>query len=141
MRLSMERRLVGRSQRQGQRIVPSEKNIVFALSRASRCHACDRKLSPGEIVKLENAKDDREALCRNCAQLTALELVLKGNAKISRLASKYSETSYIVMKWDDTWKCYQRIGILASRESVDRAEKEAGVKLSNRETRAGTPGV
>ena len=110
-----------------------EKNFVFSLSRPSRCHGCDRKLLPGEIVKLENSRDDKEALCRKCAQLNALELVLKGNAKISRLASKYSPITYIVMKWSDTWKCYERIGILVSTDAVDRAETEAGIKLQNRE--------
>ena len=110
-----------------------QKNFLFCLSRPSRCHGCDKKLLPGEIVKLENSRDDREALCRKCAQLNALELVLKGNAKISRLANKYSTVSYIVMKWSDTWKCYERMGILVTPDAVDRAELEVGVKLQNRE--------
>ena len=110
-----------------------EKNFVFSLSRTSRCHNCDRKLAPGDIVKLENSRDDKEALCRSCADLNSLELVLKGNAKISRLANKYSTITYIVMKWSDTWKTYERIGILVKPEAVDQAEAEAGVKLPNRE--------
>lgn len=91
---------------------------------------------PGEIVKLENSKDEREAFCRTCAKLDSFELVPKGNAQISRLASKYSQVSYIVMKWSDTWKTYERIGIMAAPEAVDQAEAEAGVNLPQREKRA-----
>jgi hypothetical protein len=108
------------------------KAFVFSLSRASRCHACDSKLLPGQLVKLEQAQDEKEALCSTCAKLDGLELVLKGNAKISRLATKFSTATFIVMKWSDMWKCYERIGILVSPEAVDQAEKESGEALKNR---------
>ncbi len=103
-----------------------KKNTVFALSRASRCHACDKKLVRGDIVKLENSKDDTEALCRSCAQLDAYQLVGKGSAKITRLATKYSKVTYVVLQWSDTWKCYERVGILAEPQAVHQAEKESG---------------
>ncbi len=108
------------------------KNFVFSLSRASRCHGCDQKLLPGQLVKLEQTQDEKEALCSSCAKLDGLELVLKGNTKISRLASKLSVQAFIVMKWSDMWKCYERIGILVSKEAVDQAEKESGETLKNR---------
>ncbi len=118
----------------GQFYYDKSKNFVFSLSRASRCHACDKKLLPGQLVKLEQTQDEKEALCSACAKLDQLELVLKGNAKISRLASKHSAESFIVMKWSDMWKCYERIGILVTTEAVDQAQKESGETLKNRQS-------
>jgi hypothetical protein len=112
------------------------KETVYSLSRASRCSGCDSKLAVGEIVKLEKAEEDREALCRKCSKLDDLELIGKGNAKITRLAAKYSTRSYVVMKWSEVWKTYERLGILAEPQAIDKAEEEAQVKLANREKKA-----
>ncbi len=101
------------------------KNAVYMLVRASRCHHCDKKLERGDLVKLENRDNDREALCRSCAQLDSFVLVLKGKAQVTRLATKYSKTSYVVLQWDETWKSYNRVGILAEPAAVERAEKES----------------
>jgi hypothetical protein len=114
------------------------KEVVYSLSRASRCSSCDKKLALGEIVKLQKAEEDREALCRTCSKLDDLELIVKGNAKITRLASKYSTVSYVVMKWSEVWKTYERLGILAEPKAVDKAEEEAQAKLANRESRQKT---
>jgi hypothetical protein len=113
----------------------AQKEVVYSLSRASRCHGCDKKLPLGEIVKLQKAEEDREALCRTCSKLDDLELIGKGNAKITRLAAKYSTVSYVVMKWSEVWKTYERLGILAEPKAIDKAEEEAQVKLPNRESR------
>jgi len=113
----------------------ASKEVVYSLSRASRCSNCDKKLAVGEIVKLQKAEEDREALCRTCSNLDNHELIGKGNAKITRLAAKYSEVSYVVMKWSEVWKTYERLGILAEPQAVDKAELEAGAKLVNREKR------
>ncbi len=109
------------------------KEVVYSLSRASRCHGCDKKLELGEIVKLRKSEEDREALCRSCSKLNGHELIVKGNAKITRLATKYSKVSYVVMKWSEVWKTYERLGILAEPAAVDRAEEEAQEKLPKRE--------
>jgi hypothetical protein len=115
----------------------SPKEVVYSLSRASRCHGCDKKLPLGEIVKLQKSEEDREALCRTCSKLDGHELIVKGNAKITRLASKYSKVSYVVMKWSEVWKTYERLGILAEPAAVDRAEEETKEKLAKREVLPG----
>lgn len=102
-----------------------KKDTVYMLARASRCHNCDRKLERGDLAKLENREDDREAQCRVCAQLDSFVLVPKGKAQVTRLATKYSTTSYVVLQWDETWKSYNRVGILAEPAAVERAEKES----------------
>ena len=106
---------------------------VYLLTRPSRCHGCDKRLLPGDIVKLEEGKEDREAFCCGCSRLDALEVLLSGNAKITRLATKHATTKYVVMKWSDMWKTYERVGIMVDRQAIDQAEAECGIKLQNRE--------
>jgi hypothetical protein len=105
---------------------------VFALSRPSRCYGCDQKLPVDAIVKLEDKENDREVQCRNCAGLADLEHLAAGNAAITRLARKYSKQQYIVLKWSDAWKCYERQGILVEPQAIDRAEQESGTSMKNR---------
>jgi hypothetical protein len=102
---------------------------VFALIRASRCFNCDRKLEPGVIVKLKNDRDEREVLCQACSGLQAFAVVAAGNAQVTRLAKKYSPTRYLVMKWSELWKCYERQGLLVERAAVEKIEAELGIKI------------
>ena len=97
---------------------------VFALSRSSRCFACDRKLPVNEIVQLHDKEDDREVFCLHCAKLDHLERLPTGNAKLTRLAKKYSTVTYLIMKWSDTWKCYERQGLLVESAALEKARKE-----------------
>ena len=114
----------------------SNRQTVYSLSRPSRCHNCDKRLVPGAIVKLKSENEEKEALCRSCSGLTSLELVPKGNQKITKLATKYSQELYVVLKWSQMWKCYERIGVLAQSSAIDQAENESGAKLLKRETEA-----
>jgi hypothetical protein len=100
------------------------KNIVYAITRASRCYGCDTRLNVGDIIKMRNKDDDREVLCRTCAGLSDFELLPKGDAKLSRLASKYSSTTFTVMQWSELWKCYERVGILVTPDALLKAKNE-----------------
>ncbi len=109
--------------------------VVYALYRASRCHGCDRKLEKGEIVKLEQGLEEQRAFCSKCSELDGLEILPSGNAKITRLAKKYSPRTYVVMRWSEVWKAYERQGLFVEPKAIDQAESEAGVKLLNRPAR------
>jgi hypothetical protein len=100
------------------------KNLVYALTRTSRCYNCDRQLPAGEIIQLVNGEDEREVRCRECAKLGDLVLVPRGNQKVTRLARKYSRQHFIVLQWSPLWKSYERMGILVETEALLRAEKE-----------------
>jgi hypothetical protein len=102
----------------------SKRETVYELARPSRCHNCDTKLEVGQIVRLQNKEDDREALCRNCAGLGDMEVVRTGNAQLTRLASKYSGESYVIMRWSELWKCYERQGILVTKDALQKAQSE-----------------
>jgi hypothetical protein len=103
---------------------------VYALSKVSRCYNCDRKQDVGSIVKLERAdEDDKELLCRDCAGLGDFVVLAAGNAAATRLATKYSSNHYIIMKWSELWKCYERRGLLIEAAVASRIEEELGIKL------------
>ncbi|MBX9690292.1 MAG: hypothetical protein K2X27_26500 [Candidatus Obscuribacterales bacterium] len=102
-----------------------KQDLLYALSRNSRCYGCDRKLLVDEIVRLTKMADESEVFCLECAGLKKMAVLRKGNAKVTRLAKKYSDKSYIIVKWSDAWKCYERQGLLVEAEALSRASKEA----------------
>jgi hypothetical protein len=112
-----------------------DKNVVYELTRASRCFRCDTKLDAGELAKLVNSQDDREVLCRKCGGFDSLEMLRSGNAKITKLASRLSATKYVVLKWSQIWKSYERVGLLLESSAIDQAEQKCGIQLLNRENR------
>ena len=91
---------------------------VYSLSRPSRCYNCDGKLLAGAIVKLQHDKDEREVLCQNCSGLQDFEVLSSGNAKLTKLAPKYSSIHYVILKWFELWKCYERQGLLVPKEAM-----------------------
>lgn len=97
---------------------------VYALSQQSLCSNCDSRLHVGDIVKLNMRGDDKEAYCLKCAGLAEFRVVPKGNAKVTRLAGKYSSVRYVILKWSELWKCYEREGILVESDALARAERE-----------------
>ncbi|HEY9785545.1 MAG TPA: hypothetical protein V6D17_09110 [Candidatus Obscuribacterales bacterium] len=104
---------------------PKKKDpVVYALSKASRCYNCDSKLLPDDIVKIATGKDEREVLCQKCAGLEDFAILPAGNAQLTRTASKHSQTRYVVMKWSELWKCYERKGLLVEREALAQAQRD-----------------
>lgn len=100
-------------------------NALFALSRNSRCHGCDTKLLVDVIVKLNHKDNDEvEAFCLKCSRLDELVVLKSGNAQVTRLAKKYSKQHFVIMKWSELWKTYERQGLLVESEALERATKE-----------------
>lgn len=102
----------------------SSKKQAYLLSRQARCYNCDRQLGINEIVKLEHDSEERELLCAKCAGLHTLTVLKKGNAKLTRLASKYSKVKYTLLKWSELWKAYERQGLLLEPDAVKKAQEE-----------------
>lgn len=97
---------------------------AYLLSRDSRCYECDKKLLAGEVAKLIHDSEERELFCAKCSQLDKLEVLNKGNAKLTRLASKYSQVKYTLLKWSPLWKAYERQGLLLEPEAIAKAKSE-----------------
>lgn len=100
------------------------KLVAYSLSKSSRCYRCDKKLEKGNIVQLVHATEDKEVLCAQCAGIDNLEVLPKGNAKLTRLASKYSKTKYSLLQWSELWKTYERQGVLLEPEAIKQARAE-----------------
>jgi hypothetical protein len=103
---------------------------VYSLSKASRCYNCDKKQDVGAIVKLQRAgEEDQELLCRDCSGLGLFVVLPAGNAAATKLAAKYASEHYIIMKWSELWKCYERQGLLIEPATAARLEQELGIKI------------
>jgi len=102
--------------------VPDEDILVFELiSRGdSKCDECGRELFKGNFLRKEGPR----GLCIDCADLGHLAFVPRGDACITRRASKYSPLRAIVLRFSRARKRYERQGILVAEEALARAEEE-----------------
>ncbi|HEY9773021.1 MAG TPA: hypothetical protein V6C81_04365 [Planktothrix sp.] len=101
-----------------------KESAVYSIVRASRCHNCDAKLEPGTIVKLNRQDDEKEVRCLQCAGLDALVFLRSGNTKLTGYVKKHSAQFFVVIRWSELWKTYERIGVLAQGETIDQGKKE-----------------
>lgn len=102
--------------------------IVLWARRGSQCARCGEELPRGSFLRLE----DRAALCMECADLAHLVFLPRGDAALTRRASKRSRLLAVVVQWSRSRKRYERQGILVEEEALRRAEEEC---LSDAETR------
>jgi hypothetical protein len=102
--------------------VAGEDILVFELiSRGdSKCDECGRDLFKGNLLRKEGPR----GLCIDCADLGHLVFVARGDACITRRASKYSALRAIVLRFSRSRKRYERQGILVAEEALARAEEE-----------------
>ncbi|MEA2345399.1 MAG: hypothetical protein QOF63_3568 [Thermoanaerobaculia bacterium] len=113
--------------------------VVFELiSRGdSKCDECGGELLKGNLLRKEGPR----GLCIDCADLGHLVFVARGDACITRRASKYSPLRAIVLRFSRSRKRYERQGILVAEEALARAEEEclgdAEVRERRREVQAG----
>jgi hypothetical protein len=90
------------------------------------CTSCG---GTGDLLKME----DGGPLCVDCADLGHLVFLPSGDAALTRRAKRISGLSAVVVRWSRTRERYERQGILAEAEAVERAEQEC---LSDAEARA-----
>jgi hypothetical protein len=104
---------------------PSELVVVSPV-RKWTCTSCGGN---GDLLKME----DGGPLCVECADLGHLVFLPSGDAALTRRAKTISGLSAVVVRWSRTRKRYERQGILAEAEAIERAEHEC---LSDAEARA-----
>jgi hypothetical protein len=104
------------------RFMADDDILVFELiSRGdSKCDECGRELFKGNLLRKEGPR----GLCIDCADLGHLAFVARGDACITRRASKYSPLRAIVLRFSRSRKRYERQGILVAEEALARAEEE-----------------
>ena len=107
--------------------------VVFILRRASSiCGECGKELHKGNMIRLQGEKG---ALCLECADLEYLEFLPRGDAAITRRSTKYSKLWAVVVEWSRSRKRYERQGVLAEPEAIERALAESEADSEERAQR------
>ena len=105
--------------------------VVFIVRRDTECSECGQELWHGSFIRLEN----RKPLCLSCADLDHLEYLPSGDAALTRRSRKHSKIHAVVVQWSRTRKRYERQGILAEPDAIERAEEECLADAELREAR------
>jgi hypothetical protein len=71
-------------------------------------------------------------LCLACARLGDLEYLPRGDAAVTRRASKYSGRSAVVVRFSQSRGRYERQGILVEVSALQRAEQECSLDAEDR---------
>lgn len=103
--------------------------VVFWIVRDSACAECRSELGKGRFVRIEGER----ALCLACADLDRLVFLPRGNAALTRRATKYSTLWAAVVRFSRSRKRYERQGVLIEEPALERAEQEC---LADEEARA-----
>jgi hypothetical protein len=94
--------------------------VVFMVRRESTCAECGADLQ-GRLLR----KEKDRGVCMDCADLGHLEFLRRGDAAVTRRASKYSSLRAVVVQWSRSRKRYERQGILVEPQAIERAEQES----------------
>jgi hypothetical protein len=107
--------------------------LVFLVRKETKCGECAKELFRGSMISLNQNKG---ALCLECADLDHLEYLASGDAALTRRTSKHSGLKAVVLQWSRTRKRYERQGILAETEAIDKAESECVADADQRQRQA-----
>jgi hypothetical protein len=102
--------------------------VVFWIVRDSACAECGEALGKGQFLRIETERP----LCLTCADLAHLVFLERGDAALTRRATRHSTLHAVVVRFSRTRKRYERQGILVEEEALARAEQEC---LSDAEAR------
>jgi hypothetical protein len=102
--------------------------VVFSIARESACSECGVELMKGDFLIMEA----NQPLCLQCAGLGDLEYLPAGDAALTRRATKYSQSSVVVVQFSRSRGRYERIGILVEVPALHRAEEECAADAEDR---------
>jgi hypothetical protein len=102
--------------------------VVFWIVRDSVCAECGEELGKGRFLRMEAERP----LCLACADLDHLVFLSRGEAALTRRASRYSALRAVVVRFSRARKRYERQGVLVEEAALARAEQEC---LSDAEAR------
>ena len=105
--------------------------VVFIVTHDATCGECGAALPKGSFLRLE----DKAPLCLDCADLGELEFLQRGDAALTRRASKYSAQKAVVVQWSRRRKRYERQGTLVEPAAIEKAEAECAADAPERAKR------
>jgi hypothetical protein len=116
------------SKRKRERLIQQQSRppdlVVIAAIKPWTCTKCRGEFGAGAILMMEPPGPH----CLTCAELGHLEYLPAGDAALTRLATKLSRESAVVVRWSRSRKRYERQGILAEPEAIEQAEANASLE-------------
>jgi hypothetical protein len=103
--------------------------VVFEIISDSACSECGLELGAGRLLRMEGERP----LCMTCADLAYLVYLPRGDAALTRRASKYSPLRAVVVRFSRSRGHYERQGILVQEAALLRAERECLADAESRE--------
>lgn len=94
--------------------------VVFRIVKNSQCAQCKKELSKGSFLFMEAS----QPFCLCCANLSELEYLPSGNAKLTRRVKKDSMKFTVVVEFNHSRKRYERQGILVDKETLRKVQQE-----------------
>ena len=104
---------------------------MFFVRGEATCSACGTGIANGGFITKERGR----TLCLSCAGLDGLSYLPKGDATLTRRASKQSSARILVVTRVYSRKRYKREGILVEPAAIERARKECRADEGVREQR------
>lgn len=98
----------------------SSEIVVFWTIQDSECSECGDFLGKGRFL----VKSVDGVACLPCADLDHLVFLARGDAALTRRASKHSTLRAVVVRFARARKRYERQGVLVERKALERAEQE-----------------
>jgi hypothetical protein len=98
----------------------SDDIVVFEILRDSACAECGDELGKGRWLRLEKERP----LCMSCADLAHLVFLPRGDAALTRRASRYSSLKAVLVRFSRSRNRYERQGVLVEEAALARAEQE-----------------
>jgi hypothetical protein len=105
--------------------------VVFWVRRETACEECGEELPSGSFIHVV----DEVARCLDCADLDHLVYLPRGDAALTRRASKHSKLKAVVVQWSRSRKRYERQGILVEGAALEKAEAECVADADERMAR------
>jgi hypothetical protein len=106
-----------------EKVLKKQELLVFISRREGNCNKCGDFLSKNNWITLDD-NNSNHVVCVDCSGLSEFEFLPRGNAALTLLVNKYSDKRIIVLRWSTSRKQYERQGILAMKESIEKAKEE-----------------
>ncbi len=102
----------------GEKLSQAPEPVVFQILRDSQCSECGTEIDKGELLFMEAG----QPLCLPCSGLDDLEYLGRGDAALTRRATKHTTRKAVVVRFSRSRGRYERQGILVESAALEKAE-------------------
>ncbi len=117
-----------KQQQIGEKLSRAPEPVVFEILRDSQCSECGAEIDKGDLLFMEAG----QPLCLPCAGLDELEYLGRGDAALTRRATKHTARKAVVVRFSRSRGRYERQGILVESAALEKAEQECAVDAGER---------